>query len=384
MRRGVIGLIALVAIGATMLQGGINVEEQAFVTSMGVERMEDARLRVSLQIPVAGMGGGEAGQPSSSGAGGYLLVDSVAHTFQDALERLTSAIPRYLNFSQMLQVAVSEALAREPDFVSVMGSLLSAKNIRQSAIVVVCQGSAHEFVKTQEASWGVRLADDIQTSLILFYNQEIIPSMTLGEVIRAQNGAYRDMLLPYSVITPLGGDYLAQPSEMGRPLDTAYHVLTTDVISHIEYLGAAIFRDGQMIGTLTGMEMQFISHLQGNPNGFTFYVDGTYYKVRPILPPRISVDTRREQWRFSISSNLHASAIHAGGSDMDALRDAFNRETLNVLSKLQALGADPIGFQGKAVRSVSTMEAWSRRDWMKAYQNAVIALKTGVMEGEAE
>lgn len=383
MKRGSIALIVILCFVAVLLRGGIDLEKQAFIISMGIDRMEDSRLRVSIQVPGAMPSGSDSSQ-SASASGAYHLIDCVAYTFQDALELLRSSIPKFLNFSQVLQIVVSEDLARESGFPSILDSLLTARGIRQSAAVVICYGNAYDFISTQKTFLGVRLSEEIKTSLNVYSVLDNIPEASLGEVLRLQRGGYSDPLIPYAVVTPIGDDPLAVETKMGRPLDTIHHVLPPTQESHVEYLGAALLQNGRMVGVLTGMEMLFISFLQGHMHEFTFYAGGTYYRVEQITPARISVDTRREQWKLSVSGNIRAGVLYSGQMDENALRDAFHAEVINVLSKLQALGVDPVGFEGKAVRQYGTLEQWYYRDFREEYKAASVELRTQITVAEAE
>lgn len=383
MKRGTIGFIVCVLCVMVVFQGGTPLEKQAFVTSMGIDRTDDGRLRVSVQLPAVESSSQDGSASTSSN---YVLVDSVADTFVDAIEKLSASIPRVLSFSQLLQIIVSEELARESIFLSVMEDILSTRNIRQSATVVVSHGTAFELIDSQKPFLGIRLSESIKTSLDLFNYLDGIPKSELGEVVRVEGGAWRDLLLPYAALSSASENPTDVATTPGRPLDSMPVILPPTNLSHVEYLGAAIYKNGQMIGTLTGMEMLFASYLSGTMHRFTYYVDGKYYRVEQILPARLSVDTSEAQWKLMVNGTIHISSLRYDGMnlDIDRFRDAFNQECINLIEKFKALGVDPLGFQGKAVRSVWTMSDWSQEKWDRAYQDAAIELRVAIIPGEAE
>lgn len=380
MRRGSIALIVLLGCAMVLLRGGIDIDRQAFVISMGIDRETDGRLRLSLQIPSAKTSSNVGAEETAENLGGYQLIDSIAWTIQDALELLRTSIPRQLNFSQVLQVIVSETVAAEPAFAGVLEGLLTADKIRQAAAVIVCHGDALAFIKAQKPVYGLRLSEDVKISLDLFYALDRIPDSCLGEVIR--DGAWGDLLLPYAVVTPQGENQLDVKTPRGRPLDTLDALLPPTQDTHIEYLGAAVFKDGSMVGMLTGMEMRFISYLRGAMHEFTFCADGVYYRVQQVLPAHTSVDTTRPQWKLTVTGNIRVSLLYSGRMDLPGVQDAFTYEAVSVLQKLQAMGVDPLSFQGKAVRSSWTLADWAETDWPLAYQNAVIEVRTRATAGE--
>lgn len=380
MKRGTLALILLAACVLMGLRGGMDVEEQAFVVSMGLDREADGRVRVTLQIPSAQQGN-EGGGTGGASTSGYELMSCMAANYVDALELLRASIPRDVNFSQILQVIVSEELAKEASFTDLMESLLTTKGIRQSATVVVCRGTAHDFNEKQQTFFGVRLSNNIKTSLEVFGKQGNIPSVSLGQVIRMGSGAWKDLLLPYAAISNTGE--AAEPAE-GAALSVLPGEIPFEGYDVIEYLGAALLREGRMVGVLTGEEMRFMKFLQADMEQFTFNVDGVYYKMDQILPASLSVEQSGEQWTLNVGATVKACVLRHGESDKDRVKQAFEQEVINLISKMQALGVDPAGFEGKAVRSAATIANWEQVDWMKRYQNAAVKVGVKIVIGEVQ
>ena len=89
------------------------VENQAYVLALGVDRMDDGLLLLTARVPQIGKSG-ESGE--KQGSGGYLTFTGSGNGFPQALEALEQATPRQTNLSHIELIAVSEALASETDF----------------------------------------------------------------------------------------------------------------------------------------------------------------------------------------------------------------------------------------------------------------------------
>lgn len=393
MKRGSIGLFIVILSLMTALRGGSELDSQAFVFSIALDSDPSGKLIVSMQIPNAkpeGESGGSGtdgdGKAGGNGSGdGNEIIIASGMTYLDASEVLDASIPREINFSQVLQVVASEEVASRSDFITVLEDVLRTKNMRQSAALVICRGKAEDFIKEQKAFLGIRLSINIETNMDIAKTLGVIPSAQIGEVVRMSRGAWRDAIVPYAAISAnWDKEELLQIDNEGHPLDFQAGDLPESTNSRVEYVGAALLRDSKMIGSLTGMEMQFLSCMMGNMHQITYYVDDVYYRVRLIKPMSISAKKNGDGWILRAEGHILASVVREGEAHEERLRDAFIHEMFNLLKKLQSLGVDPIGFQGKAVRTVPTISDWSQADWIQDYQNATTEVVISVTIGEME
>ncbi len=430
MRRWVLGLIAVGFFLAIMLHGGGEVDEQAFVISIGVDRADTDEVTVILEIPaLTGDTDEQSGGSSSSGSGSnnYRIVETRSHGVIDAMETLSTTIPNDLNFSQTLQIIISEELARDAEFSEVLEDLLTLEGLRQSAALIICRNGAKEYIKAQKPYLGTRLSEDIKVGLKLYDNLGYIPIVHFGHAVRMNGrgtgGGWQDVLLPLGYASeapkdssktggsqPGGGD-AAQPeggqagggqtgeaqggteeegggrdatiNEKGRILDSlAGEMQGEDGQKRTDLLGAAVIKQGRMIGTLTGLEMQFVAFLTGNMKQFTYYAAGEYYRIEQRPPVRTWVVQEGDRWTLKISGSVRVSRLRNGMVDIQGVQEAFDNDVLRVIGKLQMFGSDPVGFEGKAVRSVASLSQWDETIWLEMYQNATAEVQTKIIVGE--
>ncbi|MDR0928633.1 MAG: hypothetical protein LBM74_02845 [Oscillospiraceae bacterium] len=383
MRRGFVALIILSACALLAARGGQDVEEQAYVLSMGIDRIEGGALRVTLVLPATSGKGTDQQASEQSGMDGYEVVSAEGRTYVDALRTLRASIPKYLSFAQILQVVVCEHVARMPEFHDILETLLITRCIRQSASIVVAKDNAEEFLKSQKPFLGIRLSSNLLTSFKLFEELDIIPITQLGGVVRAMDGGWSDVVLAYGALVSEEPQPVTQ-AEVGRPLDNEAGTLLYEGSNKSDYLGAALFQEGRMVGTLTGMETQFLAYLTDQMEDNSLYVNGEYYAIEQVGKAQIRVDYDGDQMVLKVSGRINASVLLTGRGTEVLIRDAFSNEIVKLLAKLQQLGVDPVGFQGQAVRRVATLADWSQSDWQRGYESARIEVITHVTIGEAE
>lgn len=377
MRRGSIAWVLIGICLMVYMRGGVNVEEQAFIVTIGIDREDNGDIGLTLEIPSAqASASGSSGPDNKESTGGYELVYSKAPNIMDAMELLDASIPREISFSQVLLVVVSESLASHPVFYETLLGLLTFHNFRQSAELLVCRGKAREFTQTQQPFLGIRLSSNIRTSLKVYGKKGDIPRASVGQTVRCFQGGWNDVLMPYASITDSGGETEAV---QGRALDIMAGQMIFEGNEKVEYLGGAVFRKKRMAGLLTGMEMQFLSFVVGEMDQFVFSVDGVYYIMDPLMTARTSVDTKSEQWKLRVSGVVQACVLQQGTADAERIKEAFTDEVLNILQKLQEMGVDPIGFEGKAVRAHGgSLKDWERVDWVEKYRDAAIEVEIKV------
>lgn len=385
MKRGSIGLMFLVLTLTMFLRGGSDIEQQAFVSSIGIDAWEDGKLLVSLQIPGSLPSDGSAmGMGGESSFDENSIVEAVGHSFIDATEILNATLPREVNYTQVLEIVVAEEIAQDSGFTGLLSDIMRVKDMRSSAAIIICRGKAQEILKRQGTFLGVRISTNIATQMRMGTQMGIIPDTNIGEVIRYCRGAWRDVIIPYVALNMKEEmKENAAGEQEGSPLDEAAGDLPQSMKEQsVDFTGAALLKDGRMIGSLTGMEMQFLSFLLNQSREFTFFVDDVYYRVHQTSPVSTQMINGGSGWIIRVKGRIQVNVLERGNANEDRFRDVFTFRIVELLRKFQALGVDPVGLQGKAVRNVLTISDWSDAQWSEGYQNATIEASIHVTIGE--
>jgi len=259
---------------------------------------------VTLVLPSAkpsSSGDSEKGNEISS----YELVRATAATYEEALLVLRTTIPRYISFSQLLQVVVSDKLARSDTFSELLSSILKTSRLKQSAVLAVSRCSAADFLKAQQPFLGIRLSANIETSFAVYADLGNVPVTAIGQARRNLFGAWETPLLPLVSLNWMAEDQSALP---GDPLGTVAGTLPYDGNDPTEYLGAAVIAQGRMAGMLTGAEMELISLLRGDVDEITFSHDGVICRLTRRSRPTLRAQEKDGQWTLSVSGHVHTDS----------------------------------------------------------------------------
>lgn len=359
-----------------LLLGGCSdarqVENQAYVIAMGLDRSAGGGIELSVQIPkISGSGDAEGGEAKSSG--NYMPVSVEDTSYQSALERLGWAIPRNLNLSQIKMIVFSRELAAEEDFKEILQALTDTEQLFAAASVVVCEDSAKDFVYALEPTLGTRLSADIQATVEHYQKLGVMPDCSLAKLYFDTNSLYSDPLAGYAVRAQA-----AEPAAAGTMEET---LRATESEIETRYLGAAVFSEGRLRGVLSG-EQAIMANLIGNSlESFHYLFDGETLELSPMGQCHISVDTKEEIPRISISMNLSVSSLMRS-PDTDALRESLKADMLDAIDAARRMGADVFGFADAAARDFLTRQAFLAYDWPGRFQNAEIEIKLRFSHGD--
>ena len=377
MRRGSIAAIFVALCVLVGLRGGVEVEDQTFIVSMGVDLAEDGRaVKLTLVLPSAKSGGGEEKDTSN---GSYEVVSVSAASLKDAFRVLRATIPRHLNFSQLLQVVVSEEAARSAQFIGLLDNILAAPRLKQSALLAVSTAPASEFLKNQTPFLGVRLSATIETSLGVYGNLGNIPVSMLGLARREMRESWRTPLLPLVAVNETKGEAFAMHD---NPLDAIAGELPYQGGDPAEYLGAAVISGGRMVGTLTGAQMELLSFIMYTTEEIPFEVNGDYCRLHRL--DKTALRAAKENGECALSCELSVTAYPVGNRpvDTDAVERELERALSGLFDHLCWLGSDPVGFEGIAARSVYTLDQWDTAEWQRLYRQAQVKVKVRASTSE--
>jgi len=280
----------------------------------------------------------------------------------------------------VLQIVISEEMARQEGLDLLLQEIFATPRMNHSAVPVISQGRAQELLFAQKPTLGVRLSKKILFSLEEYQKLGFIPRAQLGEVVRMMNaGSWRSGVLPYAAAQTGEGE----SAPAGRPYDLLAGQIPTKGGDQVVYLGAAVLGSEKLKGTLTGQEMQFLSFALDDMQEIFYECGGGYFRLTPRRGASVQAREENGQWRLRVRGGVAASPVGTASLDGAAIQEAFSQDVLNVLEKMRKWGADPAGFQGKAAKTVRTLEAWEKKDWAQQYAQAAIEVAVQVSEGEA-
>ena len=361
---GIFFLMIALALSLTGCRVSGEVEHQAYVLVLGLDREPTGALSLTAKVPRIGKNGGDSGD-----SGGYLVFSGSGDGWSQALESLEQATPRQMNLSHIELIVASDTLAREDGFAALVTRVAETPHLYTTARFVVCDGRASDFIDSQETVIGTRLSSEIDAMLGHYAERGYVPSASFADACYAMNSIYGD---PVAIrgstadgVQPAA--VLTEPGQIGG----------ADSPMKQRYSGTVLFREGRMAGTLSPAQTVLMNLIRGGRISIPIECDGKRYALTPEGTARRSVDilngraTLRVSLRFATPDDLCKA-------DARTLEAAIAADMADVIRACQALGSDPFGFAEAAAVHFPSIRAWERYDWRSRYADAEVSTEVSI------
>ncbi len=374
MRRFCLILICLTLLPVACMQSK-NIDEYAYVLNVGVEQGTTMPYLVTFLVSMPG--GTEELKVKN------VVISAEARTFTEAYETLNAAYPSRLSFSRASLLVIGEGLARTGGQSAFLGFAFGKADLWPNLRVAV----AKEPIKDVFEGW-LSEADPslrkIKTAVgELSRASGITADAGYGAYLEAVSDRYFDAMLAYAGenvygLTPdlVGGE--AYPYVGGS--------LLVESLLKTSTAGSAVFDGDRMVGVLDGrhtMEVQMVTGtFERGEMDFTL-PDGqplrvTLYRVHA---PKI----RFEKGQAEVKLYLEADPSEPESLKMrsDELRIFLEKrletELNAVLSAIQSVNSDAMGFGRFAARRFPSVSDWEQYDWKADYRALTVSFSVTVM-----
>lgn len=371
-------LCLLLCIFALTMAGCSNdLSRSLMILTMGID-LNEKGVTVSVKAPDYGA----AGKDDAAGGGekseeAYFTLSVTGKTWEDAMNLLNAAAPRRLRFGQVREIVVSLDTARSGQLARLLAQADVLQNVRTHARVIICQGSAADFLKNQKSVIGKRLSAYLDVTLSTLREKGYIPTATLSSLLRDLNSVWRDPLIACAAF-PADQHAPADQRADGQPVDLLSGELGVTGASMGEYVGALALGSDGGHALLTGYEVQLYHLLTGQVSSMATGVDGQFFDVLPRGKSRM---------RLEKADGCDVLCLYLPVTvDYSAFREAptadiagqLQREAEALLGKLQACGCDALGYGALAAREYSSLFDFAAANWPARYRNAAVRVQVHV------
>lgn len=362
-------LLTLATLALTGCRVSGELENQAYVLVLGMDRSAGGGLMLTAKVPQIGKSGDQDGD-----SGGYLTFSAGGEGWPEALEALEQATPRKMNLSHIEMIVASETLAREADFDALVTRVSETPHLYTTARFAVCVGQARDFIDGLETVIGSRLSSEIDAMLDHYAEQGCVPRASFADAYYALKSIYGD---PVAIRGRTVGDS-ETTAAMAVPADGPE---TEASPMKQRYLGAALFSRGRMAGALDAEQTAFMCLIRGERIALPVSCDGERYALTPEGAAKRSVAI--DEGRVTLRVSLAFSALDdLCAADARTLEAVIEEKATGVIRTCQALQADPFGFAEAAAAHFLTIGDWMRFDWRSRYQTAGIEVEVRIRESE--
>lgn len=393
-RKGLGLLLALVlALTGAGCWDRSELEEEAFVLAIGVDKGQQARYSVTLAIalPAKMAGGGKGG----GGGGGkdekpYMLTTVEAPTVTGAIGMANSYLDRQVSIRHTKAFFLGEDLARISGM-HTMDEFARFRQGRRSVFYIVTKGKAADFLDGLKPELEKDPQKFIEQLTYNYRQTGTIPaSSQIQSFITAVNTGYAAPVTYYVALKEEEGD---QKSASGASLsESGYKAgeLPRKGGPNMEMLGGAAFKGEKMVGVLSGEDMRMVLMLQDrfqrgffsieDPNEKGLFVSLEVHQGRPLKlnvdvsgpTPKITGVVTLEGEVLAIQSDRDYTDPTLQAQLEDATSGAVSDRIRTLIAKTQKWETDVAGFGEAVVKHFPTVEAWDRFDWPSRYRDASI------------
>lgn len=427
-------IIAFIFLSCLFLTGctkdSREIDDQVYSLVIGCDKGICNKMRITVQFPVYktannnNSGNDKNSNSSSNGVSnnGNTLFETVeAPSILEGINLLGSVTTRRISLVHTKTIIFSEAVAKE-GIQDYLAPIARFREIRRTMQVVICRGSAEEFIKNNNTLIGESTAKAMELAATQSNYSGYFPERSFQDFYSGVISPYKQSYAVYSGLNefkklqpldksgslPLDSDeifssmlktqYNRPPGEMPRKGNRK-----------IEFIGVAIFNGSKMVGTLNAYETRYLLMVTGKFQRGFFTLEDEQSKNEVIVVdlrlgrrPKISAHFEDGIPIIDVKLNIEA--------DIGSIQSRIGYEKLSKLDELnQSIGSivqrgvsdvirktqqeyntDIFGFGKKVARNFFSVTEFEEYNWLKHYKDAKINVeveanvrRTGIMSNSA-
>ena len=377
-------LISLPLLILTGCADKMEIEEAGFVLVIGIDLPEDGQKGLDITFQLADP---QAGAPGSQpGSQEFQTITIRMPDLISARDMMNVAETRDINFFHTKALIVSEAFARSDQFLENIGTLGRDPQARRDMILLVSKERAGDYLRKNKPVFEASPHKFYDFISRRWETNGLVPKADLQQILHDLEA---DAGLAMGVYTTAEFNPEVNENEDNYLPGELFKKGGTPV----QIIGGAAFRDGKMVGSLTGEEVrvqtilteslkpQDIAFTFPDPLQEEFRITGkatnrkTKVKVDISKPqPVITVDAWLDIRILSIPSMINYVEDLEKQEMLDkymekrftSLADGLVKKTQNELK------AEAFNWHLKARRKFLTLDQYKKYDWMKTYPDAKV------------
>jgi spore germination protein KC len=382
-------IVTLITLFCTGCWDKTELEEQAYVVVIGLDKAEEkGKIVVTFQIANPQVGSVQKGD-----AGDEIASEIVTFTATDLLtarEIANAFITRDINFNHMRNLIVSEKLAKSNVFLPTIYSTLRDRQLKRDIRLIVCKEKASDFIRNNAPNLETRPHKYYQFMINQVTEMGFSPDATLHRYFLTTEGD-ADLFLSILATTEEG--------DGGGDNEDEYKAgqIEKEGGNRTQIMGAAVFREGKMIGTLTAEETRLSYALNKTTDILTKLV--TYedpikkdYRVAARLMKAedtiitMNLDKKTPIINVVVPFSLEVLAIPSlvnyvtNQENRKLLKQSIEKDlekkTESFIKRIQEeYKGQPFDWSLIARKHFLTLHDYKKYDWMKTFPQAKVNVK---------
>jgi spore germination protein KC len=235
-------------------------EDKSYVIGLGIDHSQhEGRIKVTMLLanPEVGSmqgGGGSAEKPRE-------IITFDANDIIAAKGTANSIISRNISYDLLKIVVVSEDYAKDKSFITTFSDVLKDKEIRMNSYLAVSKENASEYFLKNRPKMETRPHKYFQYMVEHGIENGFIPDSTLFRYFKTLERGTDLFLAMYTTTEKVKNPKIQMEDEY-----IAGQMNATGELDNTQFIGAAVFRKGVMIGKLNGQETRTVNILDDTTN----------------------------------------------------------------------------------------------------------------------
>ncbi|MFL0195190.1 Ger(x)C family spore germination protein [Clostridium sp. WILCCON 0269] len=372
----------------------VELEEQGYVSAVGIDKGKNNNLSITYQIANVKYGMG-----SKNGGGSANQQKNENITFESpdlitARDMANVVVARRVTLAHARILIVGESFAKTPEFFHVLEAALRDKEFRRSMSIFVCREKASEFLNKNDP----KLEDRTNKYFDFVINRwKDTGFITISDLNRFSQRTEENASLFLGVYTTTKR---YSSNDDGNEADYLPGQVDFKGGNPTQMIGAAVFKKGKMIGTLTGNENRFVVLLRPKNEVksmlFTFEdpLDRTYKISARLIKSKdtkIKVDVSSNKPRINVVVPVKVEILaipsfvkYVQVKDNEqllknAIKSQLEEKAGNLVKKTQEVfGGEPFLWELEVRKKFWTFEEYKKYNWMDKYTKAEVSINFDV------
>jgi spore germination protein KC len=374
-------------------------DEKAYVIGIGLDKHNvEGKVKVTYLIANPEVGSqqtaGGANEPPQE------IVTLVADDFISSRNTANTIVAKEISYDLLRVLIVSEELARDPDFIRIIYSATKDREIKRSAQFIVSRENAADFIKNNKPKIETRPHKFLELMIERGQETGMIPEADLNGFFRVTESDADLYLAIYATTEKM------EKAEVQTSDDDllAGEIQVEGTTNNAQFIGSAVFKEGKMIGRITGEETR-ISSLLDN----TWTTEDILTAIKDPFDERYKLSIRISQKRenkYKLIPEKGRPTIEIDVplfievySDPSMINYAKNRDKVKELKKAltaaieenftefivytqQELKGDTFDLSIPMRKEFATLREFREFDWMKTYPDAKVKVNVSIRFGE--
>ncbi|WP_062107033.1 Ger(x)C family spore germination protein [Bacillus niameyensis] len=361
------------------------IEERAYVVVLGLDKSEDNLIDVTFQIAnpqrATSQEADVQNEPPSD------IVTITASDVLDAKELANTIVSREMNFDHLRTMIIEEELAKTELFPHILGSAIVDPEIRRDVNLIVSKEKARKFIDKNKPKLETRPHKYYSFMVRRWIETAYSPQADINRYfLRISDELFLSVLAT------------TEKNEHGPHPNVGYQVgeVPQKGGDPVQMVGSAVFKNGKMIGTLSGRETRIALFLR--PKAVTYIQtdtfpdpldDNSHVTVRIIRneDAKVKVNAKKDPVEIKVSvpvnlqvfSNPSLNNYTANKKNQELLKESIKKRmeenAMKLVKKTQEeFKGEPFLWYLAARREFWTIQEFEDFAWEKKYLNADVQI----------